>query len=211
MKILVVDDHAVVREGLVAVMRQAYGDAVVLQASTSVAALALAGESLDIDLVLLDLMMPGAVGMETLGAFGERHPDLPIIVVSSSESSIDVRRAMALGALGYVPKSANSATLLAAVTLVLAGEVYVPPFMVREGGTTIGICAEATQPLALTERQRDVLKLISLAATNKDIAFKLQLSEKTVKAHVTAIFRTLGVINRAQAARVAQEQGIFRA
>jgi two-component system nitrate/nitrite response regulator NarL len=206
MKFLIVDDHAVVREGVAAVLRQAYGDAIVLQAPTSSAALAVAQGALDLDLVLLDLMMPDADGMAALAEFGQLHPGLPIVMVSSSESASDVRRAMALGALGYVPKSANSATLLAAVTLVLSGEVYVPPFMVREGGTATRQRHDLAQPSALTERQREVLKLISLAASNKDIAFQLNLSEKTVKAHVTAIFRALGVVNRAQAARIAQEQ-----
>lgn len=206
MKFLIVDDHAVVREGVAAVLRQAYGDVVVLQAPTSSGALALAQDALDLDLILLDLMMPDADGMAALAEFGQLHPGLPIIVVSSSESASDVRRAMALGALGYVPKSANSATLLAAVMLVLAGEVYVPPFMVRDGGAATRQRLGPAQHSTLTERQREVLKLISLAASNKDIALQLNLSEKTVKAHVTAIFRALGVVNRAQAARIAQQQ-----
>ena len=207
MNFLVVDDHAVVREGVAAVLRKAFADAEVLQASTGGAALAVADQTPGLDLVLLDLMMPGADGMDCLAAFGEAHPGLPILVVSSSEAAGDVRRAIALGALGYVPKSANPATLLAAVTLVLMGEVYVPPFMVRDReGSTKGAPDIALRS-TLTERQRDVLKLITLAATNKDIAFQLNLSEKTVKTHVTAIFRALGVINRAQAARIAQDQG----
>lgn len=209
MKVLVVDDHAVVREGVAAVMRQAYAEAVVLQAANSAEAVAMADGAADLDLVLLDLMMPKGDGMEALAAFGERHPGLPVIVVSSSESASDVRRAIALGALGYVPKSANFSTLLGAVALVLGGEVYVPPFMVREGSGAAAQRAEVAQPPALTERQREVLKLVSLAASNKDIAFQLNLSEKTVKAHVTAIFRALGVVNRGQAARAAQEQGGF--
>lgn len=209
MNFLIVDDHAVVREGVAAVLRQAFAEAVVLHASTGGAALAVAEQTPALDLVLLDLMMPGADGMDCLAAFGVAHPGLPILVVSSSEAIRDVRRAMALGALGYVPKSANPATLLAAVALVLAGEVYVPPFLVHDSAGSTRYASDIALRATLTERQRDVLQLISLAATNKDIAFQLNLSEKTVKTHVTAIFRALGVINRAQAARVAQQHGAF--
>jgi len=196
MKVLVVDDHAVVREGMAAVLRQLRSDTEVLLAHDAATGMALAAANPDIELVLLDLMLPDAVGMGALEAFGREHPALPVMVLSSSESPDAVRAALELGAMGYVPKSATPETLLAALRLVLSGEVYVPPFMVHAP-------APARAPQPLTERQVDVLRLLAEGVANKEIAYRLGLSEKTVKSHLTAIFRTLGVSNRAQAVAAA--------
>jgi len=196
MKVLVVDDHAVVREGMAAVLRQLRPDAEVLLAHDAASGMALAAANPDVELVLLDLMLPDVVGLAALEDFGREHPALPVMVLSSSEAPDAVRGALELGAMGYVPKSANPETLLAALRLVLSGEVYVPPFMVRAP-------AQATAAGPLTERQVDVLRLLAEEVPNKEIAYRLGLSEKTVKAHLTAIFRTLGVSNRAQAVAAA--------
>lgn len=196
MKVLVVDDHAVVREGVAAVLRQLRPDTEVLLAHDAASGMALAAANPDLELVLLDLMLPDAVGMGALEAFGREHPALPVMVLSSSESPDAVRAALALGAMGYVAKSANPETLLAALRLVLSGEVYVPPFMVHAP-------TPPTPAGALTERQVDVLRLLADGIANKEIAYRLGLSEKTVKSHLTAIFRTLGVSNRAQAVAAA--------
>jgi len=195
-KVLVVDDHAVVREGVAAVLRQLRPDTEVLLAHDAASGMALAAANPDLELVLLDLMLPDAVGMGALEAFGREHPALPVMVLSSSESPDAVRAALALGAMGYVAKSANPETLLAALRLVLSGEVYVPPFMVHAP-------TPPTPAGALTERQVDVLRLLADGIANKEIAYRLGLSEKTVKSHLTAIFRTLGVSNRAQAVAAA--------
>lgn len=194
MKILVVDDHAVVREGVAAVLRQAIADLVVVHASDAQAGIEAAGIH-EPDLVLLDLTMPGTVGMAALQLFGERHPALPVVVLSSSEDQADVRAAIGRGALGYIPKSAPPATLIAALQLVMTGQIYVPPLMAAGNAALPG-----TNHLdELTERQREVLGLIASDATNKQIAYRLGISEKTVKAHVTAILRALHVDNRAAA------------
>ena len=205
MKFLIVDDHAVVREGLAAVLQQASARVVVLQAANGEAALALAGEHADLDIVFLDLMMPDVDGMALLADFSARYSGLPVIILSASELPDDVRRALASGALGYVPKSANAATLLAALKLVLAGEIYVPPFVVSAGRPS-GSSGDQPRAFALTTRQADVLSMIGAEFANKEIAYQLGISEKTVKAHVTAIFRALGVSNRAQAARIARDE-----
>lgn len=200
MKILIVDDHAVVREGVAAVLRQALGDASIFQAGDIASAIATADDHRDLDMVLLDLSMPGVSGMAALDAFGARHGATPVIVLSSSEDEADVRGAIAHGALGYVSKSAKPATLLAAVRLVLSGEIYVPSFMAHDhapGAVAPGRLA------SLTDRQRDVLQLVTSGAANKEIAYQLTISEKTVKAHLTAIFRALNVANRSEAARAA--------
>lgn len=197
MKALLIDDHAMVREGVTAMLRQAFPGGAILQAADIAAAITLAGDHADLDLAVLDLMMPGVSGVAALAAFVEAQPAVPVIVLSSSEDPGDVRAALATGALGYVAKSASPATLLAAVRLVLDGEIYVPTFMAQSPG------AAAALPLdQLTERQRDVLRLVAASASNKEIAYRLAISEKTVKAHLTTVFRVLNVASRAEAARL---------
>jgi two-component system nitrate/nitrite response regulator NarL len=206
MRFLIVDDHPIMREGVAAVLKQAAEGAEVLHAESGAGALAAIAQGPDIDVVFLDLMLPAPGGLAVLEELGERHPGLPIIMLSSSEERADVRRSLALGALGYVPKSASSATLLAALQLVLAGEIYVPPFMAHETGEQGPLAALAA---GLTDRQIEVLRLIAADQTNKQIAYQLAVSEKTVKAHVTAIFRALRVANRAEAVRTARTTALI--
>jgi DNA-binding NarL/FixJ family response regulator len=208
MKLLVVDDHPVFRDGMAALLKQAAEDTVVLQAPECATALALADAHPDIDAVFVDLMMPGLTGDLAVREFGKRRPDLPVILLSSSENPSDVRRALNAGALGYIPKSASAQTLLSALKLVLSGNIYVPPLMAQ--AVDAAELRGATQPPAaalaeLTERQIDVLRLLSDGLSNRDISTRLGIAEKTVKAHVAAIFRTLNVVNRTQAANAARE------
>jgi DNA-binding NarL/FixJ family response regulator len=128
---------------------------------------------------------------------------MPIIILSSSEDPGDVRRALDAGALGYVPKSASPETLLSAVSLVLAGGVYVPTLMLNASETP------AASVSGLTPRQREVLAAVVGGLSNKDIGRRFGLSEKTVKVHVGAIFRALGVTSRTQAAAAAQAAGLI--
>src|SRR5687768_5664667 len=129
MKLLVVDDHPVFRDGLAALLRQAAERTVVLQAPECATALQVAAEHEDLDAVFVDLMMPGMTGDLAVREFGRRRPELPVIVLSSSENPSDVRRALKAGALGYIPKSASPQTLLSALKLVLTGNIYVPPLL----------------------------------------------------------------------------------
>lgn len=211
MKLLIVDDHPILREGLAALLRQVGPDTEVLQARDSAEGLALLDLNRDLDAVLLDLAMPGMGGMPAIQEFGRRRPDLPVVVLSSSEDPADVRQALALGALGYVPKSASPQTLLGALRLVLSGDVYVPPLMLAAASPPLsgGEGARLSGALdRLTERQVEVLRLIGRSLSNKEIGNSLGLSDKTVKAHVTAIFRVLNVVNRTQAAGAARELGL---
>src|SRR5258706_15779379 len=125
MKLLIIDDHAILREGLAALLRQLGPDTEVLQAFDVPSGLELLDRHADLDVVLLDLALPGIGGLAAIQEFGARRPILPVVVLSSSEAPEHVRQALALGAVGYVPKSANPQTLLSALPLVLAGEVYV--------------------------------------------------------------------------------------
>jgi two-component system nitrate/nitrite response regulator NarL len=211
MKLLIVDDHAILREGLAAMLRQAGPDTEVLQAGDGAEGVRLAETHQDLDAVFLDLEMPGVDGMSAVPELGRRRPDLPVIVLSSSEDPMDVKRALALGALGYVPKSAAPQTLLSALALVLSGNVYVPPLMLNAAVLASGASGangNGTRA-ALTERQLEVLRLLSDGLSNKEIGRALGLSDKTVKVHITTIFKTLNVVNRTQAASAARREALL--
>ncbi len=212
MKLLIVDDHAVVREGVTAMLRLAEPDIEVLQAGNGADGLALAETHGDLDIVVLDLTMPGLDGLNALAEFGRRRSDVPVVVLSASEDPADVQRALAAGALGYVPKSASPTTIVLALKLVLSGEVYLPRLLretLSAPGPRNGAPISAGGIAILTERQRDVLRTLVQGLTNKEIARAFGVSEKTVKAHVTVIFRTLNVVNRTQAAAVARSAGLI--
>jgi DNA-binding NarL/FixJ family response regulator len=211
MKLLVIDDHPVMRQGLGALLEQGLQETVVFLASSSEDGLALAEVHSDLDAAFLDLMMPGLGGMTAIKVFGEKYPALPVIVLSSSEDPDDVRRALAFGALGYVPKSAGPQTILSALRLVLAGEIYVPPLVLLSATATAEVAPPRGGMTAiddLTSRQKEVLMLLARGLQNKEIGEMLGLADKTVKTHVTAIFRTLRVINRTQAASLAREANL---
>jgi two-component system nitrate/nitrite response regulator NarL len=208
MKLLIVDDHPVVREGLAALLRQLAPEVTVLLAESGSQGLDLTNEHPDLDLVILDLAMPGSDGFAILQEFGRLQPQLPVVVVSSSEDPRDVRRALAAGALGYIPKSAPPRTLLAAVQFVLAGNVYVPTLLAQKPASMqdeAGDDRPRKSIVSLTARQIDVLRLLREGRSNKEIGRKLGLSEKTVKVHVTALFKALNVANRIQAAAMADK------
>ncbi len=207
MKVLIVDDHAIVREGLIALLVQAEPGAEILQAGGSLEALDVVAAREDLDVVVLDLAMPGIGGIGALPALSRLRPGLPVIVLSSSENPEDVRNALAAGAMGYVTKSASPRTLVAAVRLVLAGSIYVPPLMIAPSQRPQPALEPPPEGAALTARHKDVLELLAAGKSNKEIGLALGIAEKTVKAHVTAIFRSLNVVNRTQAAlRLAERE-----
>ena len=210
MKLLIVDDHAILREGLAALLQQFEHGADVLQASDTAEGLRLAEAHPDLDVVFLDLNMPEQGGMDAIPVFAKRCPQLPVIVLSSSEDPNDVRLALKSGACGYVPKSASPQNILSALRLVLAGEIYVPPLMLDfdpdPGCESSRAALEVGE--RLTERQTEVLRQLCRGLTNKEISRALDLSEKTTKSHITAIFKALGVVNRTQAASAARRAGI---
>ena len=210
MKLLIVDDHAILREGLVALLQQFEQGANVLQASDTTEGLRLAEAHPDLDAVFLDLNMPDQGGMEIIPIFARRCPQLPVIVLSSSEGPSDVRLALKSGAFGYVPKSASPRNILSALRLVLSGEIYIPPLMLDLGPVVTDgsgrVAPEAGE--RLTERQTEVLRQLCRGLSNKEISRALDLSEKTTKSHSTAIFKALSVVNRTQAASAARRAGI---
>jgi two-component system, NarL family, nitrate/nitrite response regulator NarL len=207
MKLLVVDDHSIVRDGLAALFEQINLGFEVTQARDGKEGLRLLDDGDNFELVILDLFMPGVDGFEAISAFGRKRPDIPVIVLSSSEDPNDVRLALASGALGYVPKSASQYVLLSAIKLVMNGDLYVPPLVLSKHSRNDSQLSAPPRggEKPLTDRQLEVLSLLCDGNPNKAIAAKLKLSEKTVKAHISLIFKALSVANRMQASKVARE------
>jgi two-component system, NarL family, nitrate/nitrite response regulator NarL len=213
MAVLVVDDHPLFREGLSQLLRDLDASVEVIGEDNAEKALEIAKMREDLDLVLLDLTMPGLNGLAAVERFLHEAPGVPVLIVSGHEEPLSVRTALSMGAVGYIPKSTPAALMSEALRLVLRGGIYVPPLMLREARP--GVAHAGVAPVsdatgeALTDRQVDVLAQLALGKSNKSIARQLELSEKTVKAHVTAIFRTLGVVNRTQAAMEAKKRGLI--
>ncbi|KWH39383.1 LuxR family transcriptional regulator [Burkholderia cepacia] len=217
MKILIVDDHPIVRDGVEALLHQNDAHLTFAQAGSADEATRLLDQHNDFDIAVIDLQMHGKGGLESISRIAAERPELLIIVLSSSEDPYDVRVAFAHGARGYVPKSASPQTLLSAITMVLNGDRYVPPLVLAEPSPSDLSPVrypfsdiQAARPSAmLTARQTEVLRYIAEGIPNKVIAVRLNLSEKTVKCHVTAIFKALNVINRTQAAVAGRKAGLI--
>lgn len=209
MKILVVDDHALVREGLCQVLQdldpQEKTD--VLQAATCTRALELAHFNRDLDLVLLDYLLPDMNGLAALEIFGQRHPELPIVILSGSANPSVVQQAMELGAAGFVTKSSLSDTLLKALRQILAGKPYHPADFSPLNPSVDGLPSKLTTPPVLSPRQQDVLVQLINGLTNRQICEKLSLGSETVKFHVSNILRIFGARTRTQAALEAKRWG----
>lgn len=207
MRILVADDHAVFRDGLRTVLDALGDDVEAFEAEDGAAAFSVAERERDLDLVLMDLQMPGVGGLEGLARFRRDLPTLPVVIVSASDAPADMRRALDHGASGYIPKSFGRDEMLAALQLVLAGGVFVPQ---------AALDAPADDPLErrrqrtakLTPRQLDVLSLMARGLTNREICDVLSIAENTVKTHVKGILEALEATNRTEASVLARELGI---
>ncbi len=215
MKILIVDDHALVRRGLHYVVKEGFPDAEVTEAESAAAALEHLQLGTEIDLALVDVRMPDLDGLELLRAMKADRPDMPVIMLSTYDNAPYVKRALADGASGYLLKDATPEDLSQAINVAMSGSGNVlSPRVIqnlfeeheasgREHGTN-GRRGEYN----LTQREHDILELLAEGRANREIAGRLYLSEKTVKAHLAAIFRKLGVTNRTQAAMMAVQMGV---
>ncbi|MCA1979877.1 MAG: response regulator transcription factor [Thiobacillus sp.] len=201
MKTLLADDHPLMREGVRQVLAQLEPGIEIVDAHDYPSLFAQTALHADLDLALVDLNMPGLVGLQGITQFRHRFPDIPLVVLSASESPHDIRSALEAGALGYISKSAPTETMLAALRQVLAGDLYVPDCLAEhaDAADTPATDVNATALAGLTARQREVARLLGHGFTNKAIGSMLGMTETTVKVHVTAIFRALGVGNRTEA------------
>jgi len=196
MKILLADDHEMVRLALRTALEPLEQGATFLEAATAEAAVAAVAANPDLDLVMIDMNMPGIGGLEGVRALRASHPAIPLIACSATEDRGLVGRLLQLGVAGFIPKTDSTQVILHAVRLVMAGGTYVPARLAGE--------AAALSSPVLTERQRDVLRLLAEGKPNKSIARELAVSEATVKVHLVAVFRALGARNRTEAVVIAQ-------
>ncbi len=194
-RVLIADDHPLYCDALRAVVPQACPDAVIGVAASQEEVLAAATGEPAFDLILLDLNLPGASALSCLHALKRLVPTTPIVVVSAVGDPKIMQDAIIAGASAFIPKSASSQVLINALKVIVAGGTYMPTGVVAAFRNADGAAARSE----LTLRQRRVLELLSTGLSNKRIARDLEISEITVKAHVSAIFRKLGVSNRMQA------------
>jgi DNA-binding NarL/FixJ family response regulator len=207
LKILVVDDHALVREGLHQVLKSLDEGVDVLQAGNCMQGFAFAQIHRDIDLVLLDYHLPDMNGIEALAVFGERHPELPVVVLSGSANIQIMRQVLQAGASGFVTKSSLSDELLQAVRMVLNGDVFVPSELQTATALPSDTLPAAVTKTPLTQRQELVLRCLLDGMSNREIGDALHVSEETIKTHITAILRYFDVQNRTQAVVAAARAG----
>jgi len=214
MKVLLVDDHPLILSALQAMIQELDPDVKVTAVGSAAAARSALAADANFDLVLLDLQLGDASGFDVLVEMRKARPALPVVVISASDRASDVIQAIDLGAMGFVPKRASNDTLVDALRLVMAGGIYVPAMHLgsqagpasRSASPAIPVAETATyqvtpsfEELGLTPRQADVLTQLLQGKPNKEIARRLGLSVETVKDHVQAVLRALGVSSRTQA------------
>lgn len=218
MKILLVDDHSLFREGMRYVLQQLPGVGEIFEAGNYPDGLKQAELHPELDLALMDLNMPGSEGAISIKFFHQRFPHIPVVVVSGEDSRDKMEKVMSYGAMGFVCKSATAPVMLSALNLVLAGGVYVPPQMLEQQGVLESSPPERmdkrslnTNEYGLTPRQMQVLGHLAEGLSNKQIARAVDLAEGTVKIHVAAVYQVLRVNSRMEAVRVAEQLGLIGA
>lgn len=209
--VLLIDDHAMFREGLVLALTQAAPDFIVHAVSNGGEAVAALDAHADISVVMMDYYLPDLGGSMLLRRLRQARPGIRILVLSASEDPDDVHAALSAGAQGFIHKSASSKTLLDALHGVVEGKQIVPNTYaaMHPNGRRVAQSNDAALLSALTSRQIEVLRLVCDGLRNSEISARLGTTEKTVKAHMTAILAGLGVINRTQAVLIARRGGLF--
>ncbi|MGO2477990.1 MAG: response regulator transcription factor [Pseudoalteromonas sp.] len=201
---LIADDHPLFREALKGALSLKFEGLEVFESENFDTTLQVLSEQEDLDILLLDLHMPGNGDLYGLIRIREDYPSLPIAVVSGSEDINIVSKVMNYGAMGFIPKSSSSDDIAGAINQILDGDVWLPIELKDKVATIKGEDKEiAAQVASLTPQQYKVLQYLHEGLLNKQIAYELHISEATIKAHITAIFRKLGVYNRTQAVLIA--------
>lgn len=208
MNILLIDDHPLFLEGIRGVLLKLDGEVSIQTCGSCEEALALTENDDDMDLVLLDLNLPGMSGLEGLQQLRHQLPASPIVMLSASEDRNKVMRAIELGAKGFIPKSSTPDIIITALKLVLSGGVYLPMAVLDTVNSPEAKTGNADGQ-TLTSRQVEVLKLLAEGHSNKLIAKHLSMAENTVRVHVSAILRFLDVSNRTEAGLAASRMGLL--
>lgn len=202
LKLLVVEDHALVREGLLATLKNLGAETRTFGVPDANAAIGVL-ETEDIDMMILDLMLPGTKGQTFLPLVRRRFPTVPVVVLSALDDADTVSRVMKAGASGFVSKSGSSTELLDALRAVLSGDIYLPAKLqelVNRSDVAQGDGKALVQRFGLTPAQARVLELLAEGRSNRQIGELLGLTEGTVKIHASAIIKAMGVTNRSEAA-----------
>ena len=205
LRIVIADDHALVRGGLALLIDMAAPGAEILQAGSLEQVTEILAQETPVSLLLLDLLMPGMQGETGIRRITDSWPDIPVVIVSMKEDTETIRRLLAAGAMGYIPKTSSPDITVSAIRLVLDGGIYIPPHVLRlnENPSSPSPDPADYRPSSsqgnLTRRQLQVLELIKSGKSNHAIASELGLATGTVKMHVSGIFRKLNVTNRTEA------------
>lgn len=207
--VIVADDHPLFRTAIKEALEAEQGDTRFLEASSFESLQELVDATQDVDLVLLDLHMPGVSGFAGLVYLCKSYPSVPVVIISANEDPVVIRRAMEHGAAGFIPKSSSIDTITQAISAILAGETWVPARTHSDlPGKNDSEMELAERMSQLTPQQFKVLMMMSQGLLNKQIAYDLEVSEATIKAHVTAIMNKLGVTNRTQAVLAANQLSV---
>ena len=216
LKILIADDHELFVDGISHILKKLADEIEITRSNNAEDTIILLESGSEYDLILTDLDMPGMNGMSILQRMHEKNLWLPIVVVSAEDNVNVIRTALNSGALGFIPKSHNSQQMLNALHSILDGDIYIPPEIEKQL-ETVGThrppkdatSNQALQNSGISQRQYDVLKLLAQGYSNKQIATTLFLTEHTVKAHLSALFKNLNAANRTECVKTAFKRGVL--
>ena len=204
--VIVADDHPLFRTAIKEALQASQGDTMFLEANSFETLQELVDTNQNVDLVLLDLHMPGVSGFAGLVFLCKRYPSVPVVIISANEDPLVIQRALDHGAAGFIPKSSDIKTITSAINDILMGEIWAPEStQANLPGNNVSELAMAERMARLTPQQFKVLMMVTQGLLNKQIAYDMGISEATVKAHVTAIMNKLGVSNRTQAVLAASK------
>lgn len=208
MKILIADDHALFRDGLAMRLEEINPDIILHQAATFSQAVKILDKENDINMIIVDLDMPDMKWEDGINELKNKAPDVSMVVISASEDIRNIRKILATGIKGYIPKRSDPKIMHNALKLILEGGTYIPPALI-ENTSESSSSSHRSNGKTLTNRQSQVLDLIAQGKSNKQIAYEMGVSEATVKLHINALLRSLKVNNRTQAVVTAQKMGLI--
>ena len=214
LQVLLADDHALFRDGMRYVLQQLSDEVDILDAGNFADALTLAAANPSLDLVLLDLNMPGSDGVSSIRIFHQRFPGIPLVVVSGSDQRTDIEWVMEYGAMGFISKMSSGKIMVNALRMVLDGGIYLPPQLLAQSIAALGQGEPARgapqiNTHGLTRRQLEALQYLAAGLSNKEISAKMNLAEGTVKVHVAAAYQVLQVNSRLDAVVKARNLGLI--
>lgn len=207
MKILIADDHALFRDGLSLHIEKLYPKAVILQSANFSQAVKIVQTTPDLDLLIIDLDMPDMDWTDGIRTLQEVAPQTGIAIISATEDVRNIKKALEMGISGYIPKSSDTKVITSAIHLILEGGTYLPPSVMEQTSHIADTSSKSAK--LLTPRQSEVLSYVAEGMSNKQIAYKMSVSEATVKLHINALLRAIGATNRTQAVIIAQKRGLI--